>query len=119
MAKKGRPRIEIDKEEFEKLCRFQCTLLEIAGWFHCSQTTIENWCKRNYKTIFSETHKNLSAGGKSSLRRVQYQKALDGNVTMLIWLGKQYLKQRDKGEVDSDETLKKLDILLNRFEGEL
>ena len=46
MAKMGRPRIEIDKEEFEKLCDIQCTLTEIAGWFRCSPDTIENWCKR-------------------------------------------------------------------------
>ena len=53
MAKMGRPRIEIDKEEFEKLCDIQCTLTEIAGWFRCSPDTIENWCKREYKDTFS------------------------------------------------------------------
>jgi len=33
--------------------------------------------------------------GKSSLRRIQWKSALGGNTTMQIWLGKQYLQQRD------------------------
>jgi len=119
MARTGRPRIEIDKEDFEKLCGFQSTLLEIAGWFKCSDDTIEKWCKRTYKTTFTDINKRLSAGGKSSLRREQFKKALGGNVTMLIWLGKQHLDQKDKTEVDSSEALKKLDDILNRFDGSL
>jgi len=35
-----------------------------------------------------------------SLRRAQIKTALDGNPTMQIWLGKQYLGQHDKIEID-------------------
>ena len=35
----GRPLKEIDKVQFEKLCNLQCTLLEIAGFFNCSDDT--------------------------------------------------------------------------------
>ncbi len=35
-------------------------------------------------------------GGKQTLRRFQWQRAKAGSDTMLIWLGKQMLKQRDK-----------------------
>ena len=34
--------------------------------------------------------------GKASLRRKQYEVAMGGNCTMLVWLGKQYLGQTDK-----------------------
>jgi hypothetical protein len=34
----------------------------------------------------------------SSLRRKQIQVAMSGNVTMLIWLGKQHLSQTDRQE---------------------
>ena len=37
---------------------------------------------------------------KVSLRRKQVDLALKGNVTMLIWLGKQLLDQRDKRDVE-------------------
>jgi len=33
--------------------------------------------------------------GRSSLRRLQWKSATNGNITMQIWLGKQYLGQRD------------------------
>ena len=33
------------------------------------------------------------------MSRVQFAKALAGNPTMLIWMGKQYLDQTDKKEI--------------------
>lgn len=111
MSKTGRPRVEIDQEQFEKLCFIQCTLNEIASWFRCSEDTIERWCKREYKETFAETHKKYSAGGKISLRRYQMKMA-EHNATMAIWLGKQYLGQSDKQEVvvsKEDESIKEMD----------
>lgn len=99
MAKKrGRPKINIDWTEFDKLCLIQCTLEEIADWFECSIDTIENRCKSEKRLIFSEYFKKKSVGGKISLRRKQFQMAQDGNVALLIFLGKQYLGQKDKPE---------------------
>lgn len=114
MAKVGRPKTKIVKEEFEKLCSMQCTLAEIAGWFNCSEDTIENWCKAEYGENFSDVLKKKSCKGKISLRRYQFQSAEAGNVSMQIWLGKQYLGQKEYQEVtvdskDSDETIRKMD----------
>lgn len=97
--KMGRPRIQIDQEEFEKLCAIQCTEEEIAGWYKCSVDTLENWCKKTYKTTFSDIYKTLSATGKMSLRRSQFRIA-ETNPTMAIWLGKQYLGQKDRSDID-------------------
>lgn len=94
MTKMGRPMIEIDKQNFEKLCSMQCTLDEIAGFFNCSPDTIENYCKRTYETTFSDIYKNFSAKGKISLRRSQF-KIAEKNASMAIFLGKQYLGQKD------------------------
>lgn len=95
----GRPLKEIDKVQFEKLCNLQCTLLEIAGFFNCSDDTIERWCKRTYKTTFAECFKTFSQGGKISLRRTQFKLA-ERSAAMAIFLGKQYLGQTDKTEMD-------------------
>lgn len=111
MAKMGRPEIQIGKEDFEKLCAMQSTLNEIAGFFNCSEDTIERWCERNYRgQTFADVYKKKSAKGKISLRRKQFQVADSGNVPMLIWLGKQYLDQKEpKQEVtlssESDDSL--------------
>lgn len=114
MAKMGRPQVNISKDDFEKLCAMQCTLIEIAGFFDCSEDTIENWCKKAYRgQTFSEVFKRKSAKGKISVRRKQFQVAEDGNPTMLIWLGKQYLDQKEHQEVsitnDIDNTVKEME----------
>ena len=104
----GRPIKEIDQKCFEKLCKLQCTLEEIAGFFECSEDTIQNWCKKTYEEIFSVVYKKYSAGGKTSLRRYQFNLAKT-NASMAIWLGKQYLGQTDKielGQADEDKSLK-------------
>lgn len=101
---RGRPKIEINEDDFKKLCHLQCTLEEISGWFDCSVDTIERFCKRVYKDNFADVFKRMSAGGKISLRRQQFKCAEKGNASMLIWLGKQYLGQRDKLE-HADEHL--------------
>lgn len=90
----GRPRKEIDPKEFEKLCGLQCTEEEIASWFDCTVDTIENWCKREYGRNFSEVFAEKRSYGKISLRRTQWQLA-EKNASMAIFLGKNYLGQRD------------------------
>jgi len=99
MKKMGRPKLAIDQELFESLCQIQCTEAEIAGALKVSPDTILRWCKEIYNETFAEAFKKLSADGKSSLRRAQWKAALNGNSTMLIWMGKQVLGQVDKNEV--------------------
>jgi AraC-like DNA-binding protein len=90
----ARPKIEINKAEFEKLCGMLCTKEEIAGWFNCSEDTVERWCKAEYKETFCGVYKKYSAKGRISLRRNQF-KLSETSAAMAIWLGKQYLRQRD------------------------
>lgn len=117
MAKKmGRPQIEIDQRTFENLCGLQCTLVEISGWFHCSEDTIERWCKRTYGLTFAESFKMHSGQGKISLRRAQFQLA-ERHPAMAIWLGKQYLGQTDRLEVAHDG-LDKIESLMKQLDEE-
>lgn len=97
----ARPRKEIDFEQFTKLCAIQCTLEEIAAWFECSEDTIENWCKREYDCRFSDLYKQYSMSGKISLRRYQFELAKK-SVPMAIFLGKNYLRQRDVWDINQD-----------------
>lgn len=90
----ARPRIEIEKTEFEKLCGLLCTQEEIADWFDCSVDTLERWCKREYGVGFAESYKKYMGRGKIALRRYQMNLAKE-SAPMAIWLGKQILGQRD------------------------
>jgi hypothetical protein len=114
--KMGRPKKIIDKDQFETLCEIQCTQSEICSVLKVSEKTLIAWCKDTYDDTFSNTFKSLSEGGKSSLRRWQFKKAQDGSVPMLIWLGKQYLGQRDRTEYTENVTSEKLDSLLEQLD---
>jgi hypothetical protein len=95
----GRPKLVIDWAIFDQLCQIQTTLAELASWFDCSDDTIENAVKEHSGMRFSEYFKLKAGKGKASLRRRQFQKALEGNPTMMIWLGKQYLGQTDQAVI--------------------
>ena len=105
MARTGRPKKVINQKLFENLCGIQCTEAEICGVLECSADTLNRWCKRTYKMTFADTYKSKSQVGKSSLRRAQWKLA-EKNASMAIWLGKQYLGQRDEPEesIDVEDT---------------
>ena len=75
--------------------------MEIAGFFDCSHDTLERWCKREYGVCFNEVFDRKRVGGKISLRRAQFQIA-QKNAVMAIWLGKQYLDQKDEQTVNQN-----------------
>lgn len=112
-----RPRTEIDQTQFEKLCAMQCPLDEIAGWFMCSEDTIERWCKRTYTNEndepmgFAEVYAIKRQGGRISLRRAQFELAKK-SAAMAIFLGKQYLGQRDNIQYEDRESIERLDAIL-------
>ena len=99
----GRPRKEIDKIEFEKLCGLQCTKEEMCGWFGITDKTLESWCKRTYKKGFSEIFSEKRGKGKISLRRTQFKLA-EKSPAMAIFLGKNYLGQSDKIQYENTDT---------------
>ena len=89
----GRPKIQLDYEAIEKLAAIQCTQDEIASFLDVSVRTLQR------DEEFCRIYKKGQDNGKMSLRRMQYKLA-EKNPTMAIFLGKQYLGQRDNVEVE-------------------
>lgn len=115
--KGGRPKKEIDQEQFEKLCGLQCTQEEICCWFDVTDKTLSAWCKSTYGESFSEIYNKKREKGKISLRRAQFRLA-EKNAAMAIFLGKNYLGQTDRIEqiVTQIEDLTPLADMLNADE---
>lgn len=97
----GRPEKEIKQKTFESLCMIQCTEEEICDVLDVDDKTLTKWCKQTYGKGFSEVFKQKRCGGKASLRRRQWNLA-ETNATMAIWLGKQYLDQKDERQLDAN-----------------
>lgn len=97
-GKGGRPKKYIDKQLFEQLCGLQCTLEEMEAFFNCDHKTIARWCRETYEgKRFSQVFREKRQIGKISLRRKQLRLA-ERSAAMAIFLGKNYLGQRDEPE---------------------
>lgn len=106
----GRPRKDIDKSNFEKLCGLFCTLDEIAGFFDCSEDTIERWCKREYKQSFAEISAKKRGLGKISLRRSGLELAKK-NAAVHIFYCKNYLGMTDSVAIESKSNGQLADLI--------
>lgn len=87
----------INQKQFESLCAIQCTEEEILAVLDIGKNTLLRWCKETYGTDFGTIFKEKRQNGRASLRRNQFKLA-ESNPTMAIWLGKQYLGQKDHTE---------------------
>lgn len=92
----GRPKAKVDGELVEKLASIGCTMTEIASACNCSVDTLER--------RFADTINKGRENGKTRLRKKQLEVALKGNVSMLIWLGKQMLGQSEKVEAKTEHS---------------
>ena len=108
MAKTGpkgpsKPMTEKEFDQLVNMIRIQCTAQEICGILGMSEDTLgRRIAERNIEGVknFADLYKKHSGEGKASLRRMQWKAAEAGNPTMLVWLGKNMLDQRDKVEQD-------------------
>src|SRR5262245_43139262 len=87
----ARPRKQISPREVELLASCFCTQEEIAEKLGCSVDTLAR--------RFAESYKKGVAAAKTSLRRNQFLLAKK-NAAMAIFLGKNYLGQRDTVNLD-------------------
>lgn len=85
----GRTKHHADIELIKNLASIGCTVSEMAIALNVSQ----EWFYKN-KEAMEAYHSGLNEI-RTSLRREQLKAILNGNTTMLIWMGKQLLNQRD------------------------
>lgn len=92
----------IDTKQVESLAGFGCTNKEIASFFGCSADLIE----KSYSEFMTKGREK----GKIRLRQWQMKAAEKGNVTMLIWLGKQMLGQKEQPLEENNDLVEGFDI---------
>jgi len=103
MAKMGRPVLEVDWDTLERICQYTISCEDAAFLCGVGKTTLEEKIKEKHGITFRAFREQRSARTRLNLFNKQVEIALKGNVTMLIWLGKNYLKQSDKNEYSFTE----------------
>lgn len=121
MPRTGRPTINFDIKAFQDLVGLGCSQEEIC-WYFRDETgkpanidTLTRWCKRTFGMTFREYFKqNGFMALKIKLRRNQF-KLSEKSASMAIFLGKNYLGQKDVVEqtITQIEDLTPLAELLN------
>lgn len=123
MPRTGRPKKEFDRKQFVDLVGLGCTQEEIC-WFFRDETgktanidTLSRWCKRTFGLNYQDFYKK-NGGMAMKIRLRQNQLELSKkNAAMAIFLGKNYLGQRDSFEFDNKSALEKLDEVLSEIKG--
>ena len=109
-GKVGRPKIELNLGELERLSRLNCTMPEISAYFDIPLRTLED--KFTNEPDVRKAIEKGRATGMLSLRRKQIQIMEDtNNSTMAIWLGKQMLGQTDRQEIRQDINIEERKVL--------
>lgn len=109
---RGRPKKEFDRKTFSDLVGLGCTQEEVC-WFFRDETgkpanidTLSRWCKRVFGLNFQDYRaQNGAMALKIQLRRNQLELSKH-SAGMAIWLGKQYLDQKEQQEVEITEPVK-------------
>lgn len=117
----GRPTTEFNQRQFADLVSIGCEQDEICWFFRdengkpANKDTLSRWCKRTYGLNFQEYRKeNGLMRLKIELRKNQLDLSKK-SAAMAIWLGKQYLNQRDCLEYEDRESIERLDAILREM----
>ena len=89
-------------DKFEMACQLLATKDEICGLLNVSDATLQRRIKEKYNDTFEGVLKRFGSTAKVSLRRYQFNLAKT-NTAMCIWLGKQYLNQKEPDQFKQDE----------------
>jgi len=113
MSKKmGRPEKEMNWVLLDSILQLGARLIDCAEMLDMSEDSVQNKIKDEYGCTFSVYRERKMSKIRMRLLQKQYDVAMLGNVSMLIWLGKNILNQSDKMETKTVEVSKEDTITL-------
>jgi len=93
----GRKKLHIDWNIVDNLLKAQCDGATIARMIGMHPDTLYTRCEKKFKLNFTAYAQQKKMEGRELLRATQYDMAvIQKDKTMLVWLGKQYLGQKDR-----------------------
>lgn len=106
MAKRpvGRPEVEFKWDVLDRLLQLGAFLIDCSEIMGICEDVIQKRIKRKFKCTFTEYRYKKMSTMRITLRQKQYDMATkEGNTTMLVWLGKQVLEQKEPGQTQKLE----------------
>ena len=87
----------INLDKLRSAAKYQASDKDLADKFGLTLEILKN----NYMKIVDKAR----AEGREALRIMQFEKAMQGDTRMLIWLGKQYLQQSDDPQFNVNDMI--------------
>ena len=115
----ARTKANIDWERVEKMAMAGAKGQQIAAAIGVHYNTLDKRSKEDLKCDFSEFLQTKREKGNELLLRKQYDVAMTGDKTMLVWLGKQRLGQSERQQTDITTGGEKLQIVLSKDDQKL
>ena len=97
--KAGRKQIAIDWAVVDNYLAGGSSGAQIAGALGINKHTLYRRCEKEHNSDFANYANKKRQKGNALLNYKQFQVAMEGNVSMLIWLGKQRLGQQNEPKV--------------------
>ena len=118
--KMGRPRADIDWKVVDDLLQSGCMGTEVAAFLGICADALYNRVEQEFNMTFSAYSQQKKQTGDSLLKKAQFDKAIGntekGDNTLLIWLGKTRLEQRETTEhLVAPETLKTFSTIMDQI----
>jgi len=117
----GRPSAEIEWKVVDELLQAGCLGTEVAAFLGVYPDTLYNRCEKEHGTTFTAYAQQKKQSGDSLLKKAQFDKAIGntdkGDNTLLIWLGKVRLEQKETTEhTVAPETLKTFSTMMSQLD---
>ncbi len=106
----ARPSKNLEKMQFDGWDQLDALIVWASQEYCCEKLgvntdTLAKYIKEKHNCSFSEYKRKRQEPMRINLLKKQYDVAMNGNVSMLIWLGKQHLGQKDKIEQSNVESV--------------
>jgi hypothetical protein len=125
MARTFKP---LDWDKIELYLKAGATQKKIAQCLCISEDTLRSRVKQKYGVDYSVFSASLQSKGELLIEAKQFEKALSGNIQMLLWLGKIRCKQKEsdiisplspiQNEIDKDHLIMQLQHRITELENE-
>ena len=112
----ARPKKEFDWSKLDAILQYGATMADASDIMGVHHDTLIKRIRAKHKCSFTEYKEQKMAVIRTRLRAKQFEVAMQGNVSMLIWLGKNMLGQTDKVE---NEQIGKIEIKIDRNDSKL
>lgn len=99
-----RPEVNFSWQTLDAVLQYGANLTDCAEFCNCSEDTVQRRIKEHFQMTFHEYRKRKMAKLKMSIVKKQVDKALEGDNTMLIWVGKNLCEQSDKFSAEVTNT---------------